>query len=292
LDGMISLAKLDRMILPARKLIARVTAPDPSRLPHPTFSARIADRVRRWQTLREPNPYLAVASKVDGQAFMRSLGHAVPEVYGVYPSIDAIPRLEDLPETFVLKPTHGWSAAGVFLMDRGFDLIRKRRFTQDELIRTAKSFRGFGAESLKGSWVAEELLFGFDGRRKPSLDYKIFCFGSQVPLIQINMRSGVNRPRSCYWLRDADWRPVPCRVSWDKYPQPSALTRPPCLDEMLKVVSDAAGRLNIFIRIDMYATERGPVFGEFTAYPHFGKDYTPRGDAWLGSYWKTLDGGA
>ena len=60
---------------------------------------------------------------------------------------------------------------------------------------------------------------------------------------------------------------------------------------MLKIVSDVAGRLNIFVRVDMFATDRGPVFGEFTAYPLAGKGFTPRGDAWLGSHWTTLDGG-
>jgi hypothetical protein len=61
---------------------------------------------------------------------------------------------------------------------------------------------------------------------------------------------------------------------------------------MLRIVTDVGGRLNIFVRIDMFATSRGPVFGEFTAYPHAGLDYTPRGDAWLGSFWTTRDGGA
>lgn len=61
---------------------------------------------------------------------------------------------------------------------------------------------------------------------------------------------------------------------------------------MLRIVSDVGQRLNIFLRIDMYATTRGPVFGEFTAYPHNGLAYTPRGDAWLGSLWTTPDGGA
>jgi TupA-like ATPgrasp len=284
-------AALDRATLPLRRSLAKAAAPDPSRLGYPLFSERISDRKRRWQIERQPNPYSAVSSKLDGQAYMRSLGHAVPEVYGSYPSLDEIPRFEDLPANFVLKPTRGWSGAGVFMMRDGFDLIRQRRFTRDELIRTSKAFNGSGKEGIAGPWVAEELIFAFDRSGEPPIDYKFYCFGPKVVAIQINRRTGLEKPKYLYWFRDPNWQPLPFRLNWDKYPQRSSLPRPPCLDAMVRIASDAAGRLNIFVRVDMYATDRGPVFGEFTAYPHMGRNHTPRADAWLGSHWKTPDGG-
>jgi hypothetical protein len=289
---MVLMPEIDRALLPLKRRLASVTAPDPSRLGYPLFSERIADRIQRWQVERQPNPYAAVASKTDGQAYMRSLGYAVPEFYGAYPSLDALPRFDDLPDSFVLKPTGGWSAAGVFLMHRGFDLIRKRSFTRDEIIREARSFRGHGTKGLTGSWMAEELLFDYADRDEPAHDYKFFCFGPKAVLIQINKRTGLKRPASWHWFRDPAWGKIACRISWSKYPERSALPRPPDLDDMLRIVTDVGGRLNIFVRIDMFATSRGPVFGEFTAYPHAGLDYTPRGDAWLGSFWTTRDGGA
>lgn len=285
------LSDIEYASLPLRRMIAQATlakAPSPG---YPLFSERIQDRHRRWQLERQPNSYAAVSSKPDGRAYMQSLGHAVPEVYGHYPSLDDIPELDALPRAFVLKPTTGWSRAGVFLMRDGVDLLRKRSFTRDEIIRTARSFNGSGMAGIKGSWVAEELLFNFDTPDQAARDYKFFCFGPKVAMIQINQRTGREEPFYRHWVRDADWKPVGFRIRWDYILDRSPLPRPPCLDEMLRIVSDVGGRLNIFVRIDMYATSRGPVFGEFTAYPHSGEDYTPKADAWLGSFWKTPDGG-
>jgi hypothetical protein len=285
------LTELERTAMPLRRILAKAIAPDPSRLGHPRFSDRIKDRKQRWLIDKQPNPYTAVSSKLGGTAFMRSLGHAVPEVYGTYPSLNDIPRFEDLPRAFVLKPTRGWAGAGVFLMRDGFDLKRKRHLTRAELIQTAQSYTGFGVQGIAGPWVAEELLFNFDDPDKAALDYKFFCFGPKVAAIQINQRSGLKDPEYLVWLRDCDWQPLSCQLRWQQQPERSALTKPPFLNEMLKMASDAGGRLNIFLRIDLFASHRGPVFCEFTAYPHSGIGYTPRADAWLGSLWKTRDGG-
>jgi hypothetical protein len=282
---------IDRWTLPLQRLIAEATAPNPARRGYPLFSERIRDRKRRWMVEGQPNPYTAIASKAGGIAYMRSLGHPVPQLYGVYPSLDALPRFDDLPPSFVLKPLGGWSSAGVFLMRDGFDLLRKRSFTRDEVIRTARSYSGVGHKGIAGQWLAEELLLGFDGTGEPATDHKLFCFGPKVVLIRVNKRTGLIQPMHKYWFANPDWTRVPYRVSWKKDPEHTMPERPPFLDDMLRIASDVGGRLNIFIRIDMYATDRGPVFGEFTGYPSGGNNYTPRADAWLGSHWKTLDGG-
>jgi TupA-like ATPgrasp len=285
------LSDLEYAALPLRKMIAQATRPYAARPGHPLFSERIMDRRRRWHFERQPNSYAAVSSKVDGRAYMQSLGYAVPKVYGVYPSLDEIPKFDALPGAFVLKPNGGWSRAGVFLMCDGVDLLRKRSFTRDELVQTVRSFEDSGKMAIKGPWIAEEMLFQFDSRREAAMDYKFFCFGPKVAMIQVNQRTGKEFPFYRHWVKDPDWNPVDFRIRWDYILDRAPLARPPFLDEMLRIASDVGGRLNVFVRIDMYATDHGPVFGEFTAYPHAGKDYTPQADAWLGSLWKTLDGG-
>ncbi|CAN1526354.1 TupA-like ATPgrasp protein [Paracoccaceae bacterium] len=285
------LALLDLKTVPLKRFIANVIAPHPSTLGHPLFSARLKDRKRRWQTENQPHPLEAVASKVDGQNYMRSLGYAVPEVYGTYPSLDEIPRFEDLPRNFVLKPTMGWSSAGVFLMRDGVDWFSKRRLARDDLIRAAKSFTGSGRQGITGPWIAEELLVSFDGQGRPAPDYKLYCFGPKVVIVQICNRVSLRMRENQNWIRSPEWRPLPFRLQWALYPDPSLPPKPPFLDELLRIASDVGGKLNIFVRIDMYATDRGPVFGEFTDFPNAGKSFTPRANAWLGSHWKTKDGG-
>ncbi len=43
------------------------------------------------------------------------------------------------------------------------------------------------------------------------------------------------------------------------------------------------------MRIDMYATTYGPVFGEFTRQPHGGSGYTTWADGWLGGLWRGVE---
>lgn len=277
--------------MPLRRVLANALAPAPSRLGYPLFGDRIKDRKQRWLVEGQPNPYAAVASKTGGTAFMRALGHSVPDLYGVYPSLHDIPRFEDLPKAFVLKPTGAAGGIGVFLMRDGFDLIRKRRFTRDDFIRELLSYKGIKATAVQGEWVAEELLFNYDAPTTAARDYKFYCFGPKVVAIVVNQMTGLKDPPYRVWLRDPDWQPLQYQLQWKRHPEPTALPAPPFLDDMLKMASDAAGRLNIFLRVDLFASHRGPVFCEFTAFPHDGNGFTPRADAWLGSLWQTRDGG-
>ncbi|NJS38716.1 MAG: hypothetical protein HC783_06560 [Rhodobacteraceae bacterium] len=269
----------------------RATAPDPSKLGHPLFTDRLKDRRQRWLVEKQPNPYAAVASKTGGTDFMRAIGYSVPERYGIYPTLDDLPRFEDLPKAFALKPLNGFSSTGVFLMRDGVDLMRHRPLTRDQLIQLTRAETGRKALAINGAWVAEELLFNYDDPDTPAHDYKFLCFGPKVLAIVINKATGLKDPKYRVWLRDPDWQPLPYQIHWNRHSEPTLLPRPPCLDDMLHMASDAAGQLNIFVRVDLFATQRGPVFCEFTGYPHSGNNITPRADVWLGSHWKTLDGG-
>lgn len=288
---MVWLDHLDRLTLPLRRWIAERRAPDPASLGHPLFSARVKDRLHRWRTLKQPNAYAAIASKLGGAEYMQSLGHEVPKLYGTYDSLANIPPFEDLPSSFVVKPMTGWKSTGVFLMRDGYEAFRKRHLSRKELIEMARASAGGRQKQPNGTWIVEELLLNHDGSGEPAWDFKFYCFGPKVVVIQIVRRTGRKASETRHWFRDPDWRPLPFQLSWDRPSSHAPLARPDCLDDMLRIVSDVGARLNIFLRIDMYATDRGPVFGEFTAYPNMGNGLTPRGDAWLGSHWKTLDGG-
>ena len=59
---------------------------------------------------------------------------------------------------------------------------------------------------------------------------------------------------------------------------------------MVTQVKTLGKMLGCFMRIDMYATSRGAVFGEFTPTPHGGSGYTEWADKYLATYWKGLEG--
>ena len=65
---------------------------------------------------------------------------------------------------------------------------------------------------------------------------------------------------------------------------------PDCWDEMLEDVRNLGRSLGCFMRIDMFATDKGPVFGEFTPTPEGGKGYTEWADKYLATFWKGLEG--
>ena len=59
---------------------------------------------------------------------------------------------------------------------------------------------------------------------------------------------------------------------------------------MLRQVKMLGKKLGCFMRIDMYATDKGPVFGEFTPTPEGGHGFTEWADRYLATYWKGAEG--
>ena len=59
---------------------------------------------------------------------------------------------------------------------------------------------------------------------------------------------------------------------------------------MVKSVQKIGRSVGIYMRIDMFATNRGAVFGEFTPTPHGGKGYSEFADKFLGGFWRGEEG--
>jgi hypothetical protein len=68
------------------------------------------------------------------------------------------------------------------------------------------------------------------------------------------------------------------------------LVIPDCADELISTAKLLGKSVGMFMRIDLYATTRGAVFGEFTPQPHGGKGFTEWADEWLGSLWEGKEG--
>ena len=68
------------------------------------------------------------------------------------------------------------------------------------------------------------------------------------------------------------------------------LERPDCWEEMIAAVQTIGKAVGIYMRIDMFATNRGAVFGEFTPTPHGGKGYTKLVDEYLAGFWQGEEG--
>ena len=275
---------LDRTKARLVNKISPVPPPNLETLGFPPFGDRIRDRHRRWWKEGQSHPLKALGGKREGQDYMQALGYQVPRVHAMFDRITDLPELSDLPPRIVLKPDKGCSSKNVFLIENSHNLLDNTPLSRADIIAKV------GADSTE-PFLAEELLQHDAGRRGLPYDYKFNCFGSQIASLHVVERNSMtHKHQNRYWYLTEDWALQPIRISRSLYPERTLPPKPDCLDEMLALIRDVGARLNCFVRIDIYATARGPVFGEFTAFPNMGYGYTPEAEARFGAMWQGLEG--
>jgi hypothetical protein len=259
--------------------------------PSMTFSDRLEDRRERWWVKGQSNGLGDLSGKLEGRSFMERNGFKVPEQYGLYSNIADIPDFSQLPRSFVLKPSSGYSARNVFVIREGVNLLNGQPYDSTSIQAELNQF--YKDRPFKGKFIVEEFLVNWDGKEGIPLDYKFYTFGEKIAFIHaIERNSGINLKSNRHWFMKEDWSPLGMKIQKYQEPQETPLPKPDCYDELIHTVKKVGRTLNIFMRIDMYATTRGAVFGEFTPTPHGGKGYTEQADRWLGRLWTGEEGGS
>lgn len=271
--------------------------PDP-----PSYKAYLTRRKYYWQARKrvkgaalqaEMSVLGCINNKLRGYDWVDRLG--LPTVpHESYPDMEMALEMTDH-DRFVVKPETGHSSAGVYLLTRrvqgGYDCsMTGRSYASDtELVRHFEHVRAAQWPNNKMSQkvIVEDLIedsFGFD----VPLDYKVYAFATGTPLVM--QRYAPSRKPKDQWAfefynRQGD--PVGS-IRLNTAGNPDRLLRPPdCLEEIF-----AQARLMVataqasFMRIDMYATLDGPVFGEFTPVPNNANEgFVPEYDIQLGQMW-------
>ena len=230
-------------------------------------------------------------NKRDGIAFASANQVSVPDLIIDATLIDDV-MWEQLPDRFVIKPLDGANNRGVFLLERVgadtfVDLI-------DGRIKTVAEIRGRYRELTEENRVSavltvEELL-----RPRPALrhridvpdDFKMYCFYDRVAVVM--------QRRMCASANRADWRFKFWSTDWNdlgpvKYPDrcDEGLERPEGADDLVSVAEQLGRQLAVaFVRIDLFDTDRGVVFGEVTPHPGPPEVWTPEFDEQLGHAWE------
>jgi hypothetical protein len=255
------------------------------------FSERIIDRHRRWWIEREPHPSKNLAGKLEGPLFVTTQGFNVPEVYHVGETADSIPDFASLPSRFVIKPSRGWSAKNTYVMVDGKNQLDGHSYSRDQIVRAFQQNTTIdGDRSIKV--LVEEYLVNWNGdvNRTP-YDFKFHMFGQKLAFCLIVERNSISNPElNRYWYVDAAYLPLEEGVITRCPADPNLPERPMCWDDLVEMATSLGRKLGMFMRIDLYATTRGAVFGEFTPQPFGGKGFTPKGDRWLGSLWQGKEG--
>lgn len=211
-----------------------------------------------------------LAQKIISHPFVADLGLRVPQRLAVLDDIQDL-RSAELPETFVLKPASGWSSRGVMLLERhGDDYFDHMGLLGHSIESIAESQSGTSAPPTSKAdrrWIVEELVQPSIGVGVIPFDYKFYCFDGEVALItQTDRNTGPTK----VVLFDGQFKPL--RLGTDYLfagkAKPGVPIVPLHAPEMLwwaQKLSSVAD--SPFVRIDLFDSPTGPVFGEFTYSP-------------------------
>jgi hypothetical protein len=170
------------------------------------------------------------------------------------------PQWDTLPEKFALKGSHGSGFIRIVKDKNGenFDdvLAETERWLSTDYYKFGREWVYKG---LERTLIVEELLLDESGS-VPS-DYKFYCFGGSVKLIQVDLNrfSGQNR-----FLFDRSFEPIDATLYYP--PGDEIPDKPAGLDEAVDVAEKLSKEFN-FIRVDLYLPGGNVYFGELTNYP-------------------------
>ena len=222
-------------------------------------------------------------NKYNSREFVKSYGCRVPDLYWQgkdYTTLD----FDSLPDRYVLRPTIGYSARSVFLMEGNLNLLDNQTYTKDELV---EQMQAASAAYPDLEFLCEEFLADEKGEHRIPDDYKFFMLNGEVASIQLinrfgPMQNGLRGAVKCY---DEHWNPMEM-ITTSNFSEAGCEPPPNCLPEMIRYAKKLSNAYQIFVRIDLYATQKGAVFGEFCPTPLRGNGFTPYGSELLMGMWE------
>ena len=215
-----------------------------------------------------------VCNKRNGREFAAKHGLAVPALYWSGTDGSRLP-LEELPAHFVVRPIYGGSQRGVLVVADGQDLLRQQAFSAAALPRLRE--RGKAIPFLVEEFVRTEA-----GRYELPLECKFHVFGETVAAVQVVERTGVKAGAQRYYT--PEWEPFPDAMNL-RLPQAEIRDPPGCLAEMLELARRFGAEFGTYMRLDLFATDRGGVYNEFGGVPHQAAAFTPYCDERFGRLW-------
>lgn len=238
---------------------------------------------QQWSKLHKQDSLNAVcADKYMVQNYVKECGYEnlLNTIYGVYEHVDEI-RIDELPDKFVLKATHG----------SGWNIIVKNKrdinwFLWKLIMRSwlKQNIYWCGREWVykdpKPRIIAEEYLEDETGEL---CDYKFFCFNGEPRFMQLEV--GRYTGQSTRNFYDMDWVIMPFGKEIPHNPN-IVVPRPIAFNEMKSIAKKLSEPFS-FVRVDLYQVKGKVYFGELTFFPAGGApDFIPSeydqvvGDMW------------
>lgn len=229
------------------------------------------------------------APKLAGRALAESVGVPVPAMLW-----GPVSRLDDLTAPphvagFVAKPDRGHSGAGVVPVRRRDSRLYHARTGQrirwQEVITSmrARLFPRTSVDRYDVEYEPGQKILGpffCEALIDPPTDWKVYVVGGDAQFFLGSHRAGSGRygeSRFCTFdvsgIRIPPPRPAMKTVAMDPPRDPAAIVE----------AAERVARATVLdaVRIDLYETDAGPVFGELTPFPGGPYRFTPEWDARL-----------
>ena len=259
------------------KIIYRAETGKRLDLKHPkTYNEKL-----QWIKLHDRKP--EYPSYVDKYEVRRHIADRIGEDYlipliGLYESVEDIPW-EELPNSFVLKCTHG-SGSNIICPDkRDLDIENAKKKLRKWMNH---SWYWFGREwpykHIKPRIICEEYISDKD--ITPD-DYKVLCFNGKAKLIEVHIDRYGDHRQDYY---DTEWGKT--EIEQVGLPNSDMLIKKPENLEKMLVLSENLSKSIAHVRIDWYVINERLYFGEITFFD--GSGFTPfqreKDDLLLGSW--------
>lgn len=221
----------------------------------------------QWLKLHYRKPEFAkMVDKAEAKKYVAGIigdDHIIPTI-AVYNNTEEI-DFDALPDQFVLKCTHD---SGNIIICKNKSLLNRSQIIKQFKKALKYNYYNFGREwvykEVKPRIIAEKYMTDSGEELK---DYKIFCFGGEPKIIEIDYNRFKNHKRQLFTI---DWNRIDATCM---YPSDATVfEKPALLNEML----DYARKLSKghpFLRTDFYIINNKVYFGELTFYHQCG--YAP-----------------
>lgn len=236
---------------------------------YPTIYKNIAIKRRtRWKRAEEVNIIQMINDKLGGLYYATKLGVLTPRILFCGLAKDLPKDINTLGKKYVVKPLSGHSAQGVKVIVDGVNTLNNNR-DDDEEFSYNTLVEEYGSQE---ETIVEELIESADPKYNGLIppDYKFHVYGGKVPEILLFIDR--NKGQKCEDHFDV----TSSKDKWKVIEELPLRDQPHCPKSTLysdtsreTAMMDAVRKVAIkasknWLRIDMYDSINGPVFGEIT----------------------------
>lgn len=211
-----------------------------------------------WLKLYDRNPlYTIMADKYKAREY---IAEKVGEEYlvpllGVWDSPDEI-DFDALPDQFVLKCNHDNGV--IICKDKSqLDIEAVKQNLSNRLKRDYyKKLREWPYKNIPRKIICEKYMVNTNGEKV--LDYKLFCFGGNVKLVEVNSERFTDSPKEDHY--NADWE----HVNVTGKPMAGDVFEKPAYYKELNKIAQVLAKDMPFVRVDFNYWDNKIYIGEMT----------------------------